>query len=408
VVRRIVLDSSAIDPEFKAHAARGTGRYVSELVQAFKACGVSDRDHDQDIAIESRSLNAEVRSHCLYGFTQWAPFGRTTIATQLLAPSSLRRLHADYVHFPAHIDAPSWSPVPTIVTVLDLIPLLFPDHYRPKNMSWRFRLARFLELRAIRAATGILAISECTKRDLIRLLDIPSERITVTPLGVDRKFFEPIDRKSAATRLRAKHSLPADAVVVLYVGGIDWRKNMRGLCALTAEIHAAQKRPVFLLMVGSIRNDDRYPELLATIRSFKLETQIIEAGFVPDEELLYCYAGADIFLFPSLYEGFGLPVLEAMAAGVPVLVSNRASLPEIVDRAELLFNPDQATEIVPTALRLLSDTNFSEQVREWGRRRAEEFRWDETARLTLEFYRHCCDTARDRSVQLRQGASHET
>jgi alpha-1,3-rhamnosyl/mannosyltransferase len=288
------------------------------------------------------------------------------------------------------MDAPSWATVPYVVTVLDLIPLILQDLYKPASVDMRFTLARWLELRAIRGAKHLLAISECTARDCHKLLGIPLDRITVTPLGVDDRFFGEA-HPDLIQNIRAKYQLPSERPYLLYVGGIDERKNMNGLIRLYKLVHEAERlsnrvSPI-LVLAGKIEDDRNFPNLLALIRDNDLRDEVRCIGFVSDDDLLALYQGAAIFLFPSLYEGFGLPPLEALAAGVPVVSSNTSSLPEVLGDEALYFDPTKIDDGVSATIHYLrSSSDYLNTRRARGRKWARQYTWDETGRKTLSVY----------------------
>jgi alpha-1,3-rhamnosyl/mannosyltransferase len=287
------------------------------------------------------------------------------------------------------MDAPSWSGKPYVLTVLDLIPLVCRDLYASVTPTWRFRLARWLELRAIRGAALIVAISRHTARDVERILGVPPERIVVTPLGVDEMFFGnegPVDEAG----VRARRGIPPERPIILYVGGIDQRKNYRGLIDTFAEVlrgcaERGQPIPV-LVLVGKIATDKEYPRLKAAIAARGVEDAVIEAGFVPDAELVALYRASAVFLFPSLYEGFGMPPLEALAAGLPVVSSGTSAMPEVIESAGLLYDPTDAVAGARAVLDVLSDSALRTTLVRAGRARAREFTWRRTGELTLGAY----------------------
>jgi glycosyltransferase involved in cell wall biosynthesis len=376
------LDTSALDPTFKEHAARGIGRYVRELTHYFASC--SDA--------KVRVLPFDHRTLIPYGWVGRLSRGRQTLKQQLLYPLRLgfgASLGFDIVHFPAHMDAPAWSPCAYILTVLDLVLLVCADLYRAEQPGWRFRLARWLEIRAIKNASLILAISENTAQDVHHLLDISPARIVVTPLGVNEKFFSARLVEDEAV-LRRRYGIPLNRPILLYVGGIDQRKNSATLLeAFRIVLHTRRASggplPV-LVMVGKIQHDRQYPKLKALIRTKGLVGDVVLPGYISDEDLLQLYCLTSVCCFLSLYEGFGLPPLEAMAAGVPVVCSNTSSLPEVVGNAAALVAPHDAALAAKTILRVLDDAAYAGFLSECGRKRARLFPWSRTGATTLAAY----------------------
>ncbi len=379
----VALDIAALNPAFKAHAARGIGRYVRELWHRLVTGAF------EGFELRSFSSAELAGSGRIAKLTEALPFGRTTVRQQCLAPFAFRSLGAGLLHFPAHIDAPAWCPCPYAVTVLDLIPLIFKDLYRADKPSWRFHFARWLECKAIENASLVLCISENTARDVERILGIPSERLAVTPLGVDERFFDVVKTGDDAN-IRHRLGLPAEGDIVLYVGGIDQRKNIAGLISVfkrTRETVAAGggHRPI-LLIAGDVQSDEQYREVREIIRSERVDDAVFFTGFLPEEELLDVFGAASAFFFPSFYEGFGLPPLEAMAAGVPVVSSKRSAMPEVLGEGALLVNPNDFHEGSEALIAVLENRNMAADLVERGRRRARLFSWERTAALTAEAY----------------------
>lgn len=384
---RVGLDVSALDPSFKEHAARGIGRYVRELSKR-----LAENTSHPSVSIGTFDHRDFRAGPVLEGAIRKLPAGRETIRQQIVYPLKLgnaTRPRFDFLHFPAHMDAPSWSPMPYLLTVLDLIPLVCRDLYERDRPTWRFRFARWLELRAMKNASLILAISQQTASDVERIVGIPAERIVVTPLGVDPKFFAPAVAFSEA-EVRSKFGIPQARQVVLYVGGIDQRKNCEGMLEAFSHLcqHRSERgavRPV-LVMAGRITQDLQFPRLQNKIQTLGLNQDICMPGFVEDSLLISLYRMSAAFIFLSLYEGFGLTPLEAMAAGVPVVSSNTSAMPEVLENGACLVDPTNASAAAEKLLAILDNPSFAQQLRERGRSQAARFTWERTAQCTLDAY----------------------
>ncbi len=390
---RVAFDISALDPAFKCHAQRGIGRYVAELKRSLEGPG------EDQLQVEWFDHKSLIHRGLAARAVRALPVGRTTVRQQLLYPLKLsagemRRF--DLVHFPAHMDAPAWSTKPYVLTVLDLIPLVLKDLYKMNRPGWRFEFARWLEIRAIRQAAFLLAISEATAKDIHRLLGVPLDRIMVTPLGVDEEFFSLFGRRAQRSEeqsleLRIRLGIPAGRPILLYVGGHDERKNIRGLVEIAAEAVREIERqggdvPV-LVMAGRVSSNKEEERLNHALWDFSMASDTVSLGYVADDDLHSLYAESSVFLFPSLYEGFGLPVLEAMAAGLPVACSNVSSMPEVLGDAGVLFAPDDIRAGAKAVLELLRDPARARELSEAAHRRARSFTWERTAQLTREGYR---------------------
>lgn len=377
---RVGLDIRGTQPGYRAHFGRGTGRYAAELAK--------------------RILGEPLSGLSVQGFTQqdlapnaWQrfvlaalPCGKQTYESQFFLPRKFRQLPFDLLHFVAHSDAPARLTQPYLVTVLDLIPLKFPELYRPEHFSWRYRLARYLELQSIRHARGLLAISETTKQDLLELLGVAEESIVVTPLGVDAKFFS--ESSSESGELHAKYGLSSQRPILLYAGGIDPRKNVSFLLRLYAaclEDSSLNPKPQ-LLLLGKYEGDKHLPQLQREIRELALEQEVKLGGFVSDEDLLGLMQISTLFVFPSLYEGFGLPVLEAMARGVAVVAGDNSAVREVASGAACLLEDNNLRAWQLAISGLLKQDSQRQALVEQGRLRARAYSWDKTAELTLGAY----------------------
>jgi glycosyltransferase involved in cell wall biosynthesis len=382
---RIGLDLRPTQPGFKAHSGRGTGRYVSELLRQFAASpALAAAAGLELVPVPGERLQGNRAERALLAL---APLGKVTLEAQVILPLSCRRLGVDLMHFFAHGDAPAHALLPFVVTVLDLIPLKFPELYRPQRDTWRFRLGRSLENRAVRSARGVIAISEATKRDVIAILGIPAERICVTPLAVGPAF-SPAGPAGEAERVRGALGLAPAEPFLLYVGGIDQRKNALFLLRLfRGLIEALGGAAPRLVMVGRYEREEMFPVLAAEVRRLGLEGQVLFPGFVPDELLPAAYRAAEMKLFPSLYEGCGLPVLEAMACGTPVAAADNSSIPEVAGPGGLLLPDNDLESWVREVAAVLRSPARRAALAAYGRERARLFSWEKTAALTVEAYR---------------------
>jgi glycosyltransferase involved in cell wall biosynthesis len=293
---------------------------------------------------------------------------------QLLAPAMLRLEGADVYHGVLNV-MPLAGSVPSVVTIHDLSPFLFPQTFRRVNRTytrWAIRVA-------CRRAAHILAVSEFTKQEIVRWMRVPPDRITVTYDACDDNFAPPDPAEVAAFR-RAK-GLPER--FVLFIGTLEPRKNIPVLLEAYARIAAETDAP---LLIGGARGW-LYEPILAQAERLGLGDKLRFIGYVDRAEQHLWYAAATVFAFPSLYEGFGMPPLEAMACGTPVVASNSSSLPEVVGDAGLVVAPDDVEGLAAALLRLLGDQALREELRERGLAQARRFSWTETAERTLAVYR---------------------
>jgi glycosyltransferase involved in cell wall biosynthesis len=293
---------------------------------------------------------------------------------QLHVPRLAARAGCELVHSLAST-APLRGPLPGVTTIHDLNYRKVPDaHFGIRGLGMRALVPA-----AARRARRILVDAASTRDDLVADLGVPAQKIDVVPLGVAVPPDPPLD---AAARARARFAL-GERPVVLSVSAKRPHKNLARLLRALAGI-PAERRPLLVLPGYPTPHEAELRQLACALR---VADDVAWPAWVSTEELEGLYAAATCLVFPSLYEGFGLPVLEAMARGVPVATSGRASLAEVADDAALMFDPEDVEDIRAAIERLLSDRAERERLAAAGRRRAETFTWTRTAELTLASYR---------------------
>ena len=289
---------------------------------------------------------------------------------------AVRRERAELLHAP-HYVLPFALPCPAVVTVHDLIHLRFPEMLSAPARGY----ARFMLRRATRLAQRVLTVSATTARELEQELGVSAERIVVAPNGVDEAFRADPEPEAAA-RLRARHGLAPG--YLLFVGNPKPHKNLDRLLAAYSALRRRRPQAPPLVLAG-----DRLGErsgLPAAIEAAGLGEAVRTLGHLPADELPALYRGAAILVQPSLWEGFGLPVAEAMAAGTPVIAARRGALPEVAGEAARLVDPESVEEIAAAIEALLDDPAERLRLARAGRARAEGFRWEECARRVLATY----------------------
>ncbi len=291
---------------------------------------------------------------------------------QLLAPRA-RAAGVDLLHSLAST-APAWGRYRRVVTVHDLIYRAYPDSHAGL-LSLGMRVLVPL---AAHRSHRVIADSASTRDDLIRLLHVPARKIDVVPLGVGPA---PTPAPDAAREVRARYARHGQPLVLSVSAKRPHKNLLRLLDALA--LLPAQRRPVLVLPGYATPHE---AELRARAAELGIAADVRFVGWVDARELDGLYAAADAFVFPSLYEGFGLPVLEAMRRGVPVACSDRSSLPEVAGDAALLFDPERPQAIADAIAALLEDPDRAQRLRAAGLRQAERFSWTATARGTLDSY----------------------
>jgi len=363
-----------LDARTLAAAVRsGVEHYVANLVRAFSQLDDSPEtmayvDHpipDPDLARAASS--GSVRTKLVQARFGWL---------RLALPWRLWRDRTDLVHLPSTI-IPPFLPCPAVVTVHDLAWAHYPEAYRQDDL----RMQRVAVRGAAQRAARIIAVSETTALDLHARFAIPKERISVIPLAVSPRFSAEGPRLSGrafpgAERLAAGY--------LLYVGRLDPRKNLLRLLEAYRRLCAGMPTPPLVLAGPTTAHAS---ELAAAAQRLAIEGQVIFAGYVPEDELPALYRSAGLFLYPSLYEGFGLPVLEAMACGIPAIASDRSSLPEVAGDAALLVDPENVERLTEAMSLLLTDEALRTGLIARGLARSRLFTWERTARETIEVYR---------------------
>lgn len=282
---------------------------------------------------------------------------------------------------------------PYIITVHDLIRYFeLRGHngnfiHRP---NFRDRVYLSLDYKGIRKAAHIIAVSHKTKSDLIQHMGIPEERISVVYEGIDQRLFRPVERRLVDYRY------------LLYVGTEQPRKNLRNLLRAFSKIKASDDfKDLKLVKVGGPGTQDFRKETLRAVRDLGLSNDVIFTGYVAEEDLSAYYSGAECFILPSFYEGFGFPPLEAMACGCPVIVSNVTSLPEIVGNAALLVNPEDIDNLAAAIQVILTDEGLRRELVSRGLEQASKFTWENAAIDTKKVYQAVADSVGARYIPAK-------
>ncbi len=300
-----------------------------------------------------------------------------SIREQLSVPLDLRREKIDLFHAP-HYVLPPLTPCRSVVTIHDCIHLRFPQ-YLPNRLAYGY--ARASLWIATHRSSRVLTVSEASKRDILKYFHVPPAKIDVIYNAIDERYGEAPDEEEVA-RVRERYQL--NDPFVLYAGNIKPHKNLERLIEAFQMLRKGDLEHVKLLIIGD--EISKYATLRRAVHHYKLHKHVRFFGFVPDKTLAVLYRLASVFVFPSLYEGFGLPPLEAMASGTPVITSNVSSLPEVVGDAALLIDPYDPTAIAAAMRRVLTEPALREDLRQRGLQRVREFSWERSVRRVREIY----------------------
>jgi glycosyltransferase involved in cell wall biosynthesis len=296
---------------------------------------------------------------------------------QFVQPLALRREHIDLLHALAFA-GPKIISIPWIATIYDLSFMRYPQSFNTLNriyLTWAVRTA-------VRRADHLIAISESTKRDLVVLCGALPERVSVIYCGKDAAFVPAADRAALAA-WRVARGVPEK--MILFVGTLEPRKNVARLLRAFARAKRAAHLPHKLVLIGA--RGWKYAAVDAVIAQEEIADDVIFAGYVPQTELPHWYQAADLFVYPSLYEGFGMPPLDAMACGTPVVTSNAASLPEVVGDAAIQIAPEDEPALTDALVHALTNRAQREQMIARGLTQVAKFSWERAGRETTALYR---------------------
>jgi glycosyltransferase involved in cell wall biosynthesis len=367
----------AIDGDFLARPLTGSGRYLQRLLVEFARPGRSDRN---DVRVFGPPLAAAPS-----GYTALRPpLGvrnenvAKVLFEQFALPRAAAMAGADLLHYP-FFAAPLVATVPVVVTVHDLIPMILPAYRAGATV----RLYTALVAAATRRAKLIVADSAASRDDIVRHLGVPAERVRVVLLAADERF-RPCDDPGALDALRARLALPER--FILYLGGLDERKNVPRL----VEAYALARRmglDLPLVIAGRLpAPSPLFPDVRGPVERLGLGDHVVFCGPGTEADTSPLYQAATAFVYPSTYEGFGLPPLEAMACGTPVVCSNNSSLPEVVGDAALTVDPTSVEALASALTAVGTDADLRESLRARGLARAATFSWERAARETEEAY----------------------
>jgi glycosyltransferase involved in cell wall biosynthesis len=342
----------------------GIGRYCRGLIAAL---GQVDKENEYHILMPEAAYRFPDFKNVHYHVIRFPLFKRRV--WEQVAPQLVGRY--DVLHFP-HDSSVAWKRGKFIVTIHDVKPLLFGSYHQKRNLNTV--IERMVIPNQSMQVDHVVTVSQWSKQDIARHLCLPQDQISVVPPGVDPIHFRPA---YSLERNRSKRPY------VLSVAGSDPTKNVETLVEAFAKLPPHLRESHDLVLAGDLRNR---PEVHARVRQLCLEAQTSFPGVVAEDQLIALYQHAAVFVFPSRYEGFGLPVLEAMACGCPVISSNASSLPEVFGDAALSADPLDAAGFACHMEQLLSDTGLRQELRRKGLARASQFSWEQTAREMVKVY----------------------
>ncbi|MGB9071629.1 MAG: glycosyltransferase family 1 protein [Terriglobales bacterium] len=350
----------------------GIGRWLENIVSHL---GAVDTNHRLTVLVNSNSQ--AVRGFSAPTRTMRLPAPIYSMREQIALPFEVAAVRPDVTHYP-NFNVPLADWTRSVVTLCDLIYYLFPQ----ACPSWvGHQYARFMIRAAARKAHKVITISEHSKSDLVNHLGIAEEKIAVIYPAIDRNVFKPEQADGAIAAV--KHKLGIERPYIFYTGTHDPRKNLATL--LRAYRRLARGKDFQLVIGGPV--DPRRQDLYREFADMVADRHVILCGSLAETDLPLMYCGADLFVFPSKYEGFGLPPLEALACGVPVACSSATSLPEVVGDAAITFAPENTDELVSVMEAILGSPTLAADLRRRALVRAGRFSWDTAAQQVMQVYK---------------------
>ncbi|MGR3175960.1 MAG: glycosyltransferase [Candidatus Scalindua sp.] len=367
---RIGINASKV---FDVHT--GVGRYTSNLCKSILR---TDSNKDYYFYIPGRrgnTIRADIeRTHLEKPAVTKQNSTLRILWEQIVLPVYSRKDRLDLFHYTDHALSLLQRAHPTIITVHDIAYVRFPNLLNKSRQIYK----NYILHKSINRADIIIADSYSTKRDIIELLNVDEKKIKVVHLGVESRF-RPI---SNVEEYRLRNNLPSK--IILNVGTLEPRKNVVALIRAFKKLKGRGLKDYKLVIAGE--KGWLYKKIFDEVKSNDLQKEVLFLGIVEDEDLPMLYNCADIFVYPSLYEGFGLPPLEAMACGVPVITSNTSSLPEVVGDAGIMVDPNDVNSLCEGICKVLEDRELRQRMRNMGLEKSKLFSWDKAARAILEIY----------------------
>ncbi|OGG26686.1 hypothetical protein A2960_00745 [Candidatus Gottesmanbacteria bacterium RIFCSPLOWO2_01_FULL_39_12b] len=336
-----------VNPPLPGHKQRGTGTYLEELIKALNKC--------TEIEVTLVRINSDISKFDLVHYPYYDPFFLTLPLIKIK---------------------------PTVVTVHDMIPLKFPNYFQK---GLRGEIKWLIQRQSLKGAKTIITDSYASKKDIVKFTAISEEKINVIYLGV-REEFKVISSQKELDEVRVKYSLPSS--FILYVGDVNYNKNIPGI--IKSFLSATQKfENIYLVLVGNgfINNSIQLSDINNLISKLRLEEKVIKLGFIDLSDLAGIYNLAKVYLQPSFAEGFGLPILEAMACGCPVVTTNTSSLPELTGEAAIKLDPKNYQTLARSIIELIENASLRDQLIKKGIERAKKFSWDKCSQETIKAYK---------------------
>lgn len=345
----------------------GIGQYSSNVIK-----NLLDREENEYSVIMQKSVSEH--NSKIISVNDFKNSRERIFFEQFILPSKYSKKF-DLIHYLDYSSPYINMKTPFITTIHDLSFYKYPETFSYGSM----KIKQILTPKSIKRADKIIAVSESTKRDIVRLFPEADEKIRVIYQAVTG--FNRVENRNEVKQVTSKYGITGQ--YILGVGTIEPRKNLKSLIKAFKQVHKKFK-DIKLVLVG--KKGWLYDEFFSQLDKDDLKDNIIYTGYVEQEDLKYIYSGAECFIYPSLYEGFGLPPLEAMSCGVPVIVSNSSSLPEVVGKAGILVNPLDIDEITQSIINVLSNINLKNKLIDAGLEQSKQFNWNNSIEKIVDVY----------------------
>lgn len=360
-----------IDARLVYYNRAGIGEYIVQLVHALANI---ETGGDKFVLLQSRKDKTNIiENHGFGRKSLWTPSHNRF--EQAALGFEVSRIKLDLLHSPDFIP-PFRRNCKSVITIHDLAFLLYPHFLTKESARYYGQIDQ-----AWRRTDHIIAVSEATKQDSIKMLGVPEKKITVIHEAAN-PIYRPIPAAEAKAHVKKHYKI--DKNFILFVSTIEPRKNLPGLLQAYRRLRDDYKRDELLVLAGA--NGWLWEEVYETVSRLNLEDHVAFLGRVPSEDLVHLYNAARLLVHPSFYEGFGLTPLEALTCGTPAIVSNTAALPEVVGDAALLIDPHDIEGMTVAMMRVLTENELRDDLSSKGLKRARQFSWEKAAQKTLEIY----------------------
>jgi glycosyltransferase involved in cell wall biosynthesis len=372
---KIVID---IQPIFKYKT--GIGWYTQKLLKQLNSNEIIFEGHGFNFLNRNNIQNDLANLKFKNKINSLMPYGiyRRIWHYLPISYNALFDSNADIFHFFNYIVPPKIKGK-VIVTVYDMVYKLYPETMTKRNYK---RLDKELK-RSVDRADKIITISENSKNEIIKFLNVDATKIEIVYPGIDRINYTKKYSNDEINKVKKKYKLPSK--YILYLGTLEPRKNIVRIIESYSKLKTQINEQIYLVIAG--KKGWMYEEIFKKVESLGLENDVIFTGYVDEIDKHLLYKMSEVFVFPSLYEGFGMPVLEAMAAGVPVITSNTSALPEVVGDAGILINPNDVEELANAMKKVLEDKDLKQKLIKKGLTQSLKFSWEKSARKLLEIYK---------------------